>query len=129
VTTAPLSRLNGGRRTWGRRSSRRIAAIATGLLLPLLPLTPALALDDGEVPGKSLSTGMVVVIYVLVPLGIFAVIALLSVLPSALRRPRYRPGRPWTHDPLWFNGPDDPDKALTGARPGATARGGASAEW
>jgi hypothetical protein len=111
------------------RRRARLAALATGALLPLLPLTPALALDDGEVPGKSLGTGLVVVIYVLVPLGIFALIALLSILPSALRRPRYRPGRAWTHDPLWFNGPDDPNKAMTGARPGATARGGASAEW
>jgi hypothetical protein len=107
----------------------RLTALVTGALLPLLPLTPALALDDGEVRGKSLGTGMVVLIYVLIPLGIFAVIALLSVLPSALRRPRYRPGRAWTYDPLWFNGPDDPSKALAGARPGATARGGASAEW
>jgi hypothetical protein len=98
--------------------------------MPLFAATPALAsLDDGEHPGKGLGIGMVVLIYVVVPLGIFAVIALLSVLPSALRRPRYRPGRPWQHDPMWFNGPDDPDKALSGARPGATARGGASAEW
>jgi hypothetical protein len=111
------------------RRSARVAALATGLVLPLLPLTPALALDDGEVPGDSLGTGLVIVYYVLIPLGIFALIALLSVLPSALRRPRYRPGRPWSHDPLWFNGPDDPNAALTGARPGATARGGASAEW
>ena len=107
----------------------RLAALATGAALPLLPLTAAFALDDGEVPGKSLGTGLVIVIYVLVPLGIFALIALLSVLPSMLRRPRYRPGRAWAYDPLWFNGPDDPNKALTGARPGATARGGASAEW
>jgi hypothetical protein len=108
----------------------RLAALATGLLLPLLPLTPALALDDGENPGSStLGTGMVIVIYVLIPLGAFALIALLAVLPSALRRPRYRPGRAWNHDPLWFNGPDDPNKALAGARAGATAKGGASAEW
>ena len=111
------------------RVRARLAALATGAVLAVLPLTPALARDDGEVPGKSLGTGLVVVIYVLVPLGIFGVIALLSILPSALRRPRYRPGRAWTYDPLWFNGPDDPQKALTGARPGATARGGASAEW
>ena len=102
----------------------------TGALLPLLAATPALAkLDDGEQPGKGLGTAMVVLIYVVIPLGIFAVIALLAILPSMLRRPRYRPGRPWQHDPMWYNGPDDPEKALVGARPGATARGGASAEW
>ena len=76
-----------------------------------------------------MSTGMVIVIYVLIPLGAFAVIAFFSALPSMLRRPRYRPGKPWRHDPLWFGAPDDPDAALRTARPGATARGGASAEW
>ena len=125
MTTAPN---HSQPRHWARRCAR-LTTLATGAMLPLLPLTAAFGLDDGEVRGKSLGTGLVVVIYVLVPLGIFAVIALLSVLPSALRRPRYRPGRAWTHDPLWFNGPDDPNKALAGARPGATARGGASAEW
>jgi hypothetical protein len=112
------------------RGRSRLAALATGALLPLVTAAPALAsLDDGEQPGKGLGAGMVVLIYVVIPLGIFALIALLSVLPSALRRPRYRPGRPWQHDPLWFSGPDDPAKALGAARPGATARGGASAEW
>ena len=110
--------------------TRRLLTVATGALLSVVVVaTPALALDDGEVRGKSLGAGLVIAIYVLIPLGAFAVIAFFSALPSMLRRPRYRPGRPWKYDPLWFSGPDDPDRALTGARPGATARGGASAEW
>jgi hypothetical protein len=109
---------------------RRLITVLVGALAPvLLVVTPAWALDDGEVAGDSLGAGLVIVIYVLIPLGIFGVIAFLAMLPSALRRPRYRPGRPWKHDPLWFSGPDDPDAALSSARPGATARGGASAEW
>jgi len=95
----------------------------------LLAAIPAYAADDGEQPGKSLSTGLVILYYVVIPIGAFLVISFFAVLPSLLRRPRYRPGRPWQHDPLWFNGPDDPDKALAGARPGTSARGGASAEW
>jgi hypothetical protein len=90
---------------------------------------PALAADDGERLGKGLGVGMTIVIFVLIPLGASLVIAFFAALPSLLRRPRYRPGRPWKHDPLWFSGPDDPDAALQRARPGATARGGASAEW
>ena len=109
--------------------TRRLAAVVVTVLTALLVATPAFALDDGEVPGKPLGTGMVIVIYVLIPLGAFAVIAFFASLPSMLRRPRYRPGRPWKHDPLWFSGPDDPDAALSKARPGATGRGGASAEW
>lgn len=109
----------------------RLVGVATAALAPvLLAATPALAkLDDGEVKGKSLGAGLVILYYVVIPLGIFAVIAFFSVLPSMLRRPRYRPGKAWGYDPLWFSGPDEPDRALSTARPGATARGGASAEW
>jgi hypothetical protein len=109
----------------------RIAGVAVAAVVPvLLVATPALAkLDDGEVRGKSLGVGLVLLYYVVIPLGIFGGIAFFAVLPSMLRRPRYRPGRPWNYDPLWFSGPDDPDRAMTTARPGATARGGASAEW
>jgi hypothetical protein len=109
----------------------RVAGVAVAAVVPvLLVATPALAkLDDGEVRGKSLGVGLVLLYYVVIPLGIFGGIAFFAVLPSMLRRPRYRPGRPWNYDPLWFSGPDDPDRAMTTARPGATARGGASAEW
>ena len=64
-----------------------------------------------------------------IPIGVFLIVSALALLPSTLRRPRYRPGRPWNHDPLWFRGPDDPDSALSSARPAASGRGGASAEW
>ena len=112
------------------RTKARVTAVATGLLLPVLTAAPALArLDDGEVRGKSLGVGLTILIFVVVPLALFGVIAFFSVLPSLLRRPRYRPGRPWNHDPMWFHGPDEPERALAGARAGATARGGASAEW
>jgi hypothetical protein len=108
----------------------RTRARLLALLVPLLVVgIPAYALDDGEAPGPSLGTGLVILYYVVIPLGVFLVIAFLSTLPAMLRRPRYRPGRPWQHDPLWFNGPEDPDSAVASARPGATARGGASAEW
>jgi hypothetical protein len=114
-----------------RRSLRRLVVGATSAIgFVLLSAAPALAnLDDGEVKGKSLGTGLVIVIFVLIPLGAGAVICFLAALPSMLRRPRYRPGRPWKHDPLWFNGPSDPNAAVVSARPGASARGGASAEW
>src|SRR5947208_79750 len=103
-------------------------ALATATTV-LVTAGPALARDDGEVNGKPLGAGLTIVIYVLIPLGAFLVIAFFASLPSMLRRPRYRPGRPWKHDPLWFAGPDNADEAVAGARPGATARGGASAEW
>lgn len=113
-----------------RRTARRLLTAGTAAVISIaMTAGPALANDDGEVHGKSLGAGLTIAIYVLIPLGAFLVIAFFAALPSMLRRPRYRPGRPWKHAPLWFAGPDDPDTALQSARPGATARGGASAEW
>lgn len=114
------------------RIAARLATVAAAVLVPLVVAAgPALALqpDDGEKPGPSLGIGLTVLYYVVIPIGASAIIAALALLPSALRRPRYRPGRPWNYDPLWFRGPDDPEGALADARPGATAKGGASAEW
>ena len=114
-----------------RRTVRRLLTVgATAFTSVVVAAGPALARqDDGERLGKPLGTGETIAIYVLIPLGAFLVIAFFSSLPSMLKRPRYRPGRPWKHAPLWFAGPDDPDAALQKARPGASARGGASAEW
>jgi hypothetical protein len=112
------------------RAVRRAVVVLAASAVPLvLAATPALALDDGEVKGSSLGAGLVILYYVVIPVGAFAVIAFFALLPSMLRRPRYRPGRAWTYDPLWFGGPDQPDEALAAARPGATGKGGASAEW
>jgi hypothetical protein len=37
------------------------------------------------------------------PAAIYGVIALAVLGPGAMRGPaRYRPGRPWLHDPAWF---------------------------
>ncbi len=37
------------------------------------------------------------------PLAVVAVLALLIFLPAARnRRPRYKPGQPWRHDPVWY---------------------------
>lgn len=109
---------------------RLSTVVVAALTAVIVTAGPALAFnDDGEVHGKSLGTGETIAIFVLIPLGAFFVIAFFASLPSMLKRPRYRPGRPWKHDPLWFNGPDDPDAALAKARPGSSARGGASAEW
>lgn len=44
-----------------------------------------------------------VLVFVVLPLGIVAVIGLLTVAPSAMRgQIRYRPGRPWTYDTAWW---------------------------
>jgi hypothetical protein len=111
-----------------RRTVRRIAVIVSATLLPLLASAgPALAKvkpDDGEVTGPSLGTGDTILLFVVVPLGAFLIISALALLPSALSRPRYRPGKPWDHEPTWVGEPSGQT-----AESGTTARGGASAEW
>lgn len=111
----------------------RAAALVGALcgLLLLAPLSaPALAIvENGERPAPGLPLLEVIGIYVAIPLGLFLLISLLVVLPGLLRRPRYRPGRPWVHDPVWFAGPEHPEVALRDAVPRLQAKGGVGADW
>lgn len=110
------------------RVARRIAVVAVSALVPLLTVAgPAMAQvkpDDGQIRGPSLGVGDTLLLFVVIPIGAFLIIAALAVLPAALSRPRYRPGKPWDHEPTWVGEPDAP---AAGAP--TTARGGASAEW
>jgi len=81
-----------------------------------------------------------VLIYVGIPLAVFALVALLVLGPGSARSPRYRPGSSWDFNPVWYlphpahDGPVSAASAdrlqLTGsvAQP-AVASGGASGEW
>jgi hypothetical protein len=80
--------------------------------------------DDGQIPGPSLGVGDTLLLFVVIPIGAFLIIAGLAVLPSALSRPRYRPGKPWEHEATWVGNPETPSTESA-----TTARGGASAEW
>lgn len=92
-------------------------------------------------------------IFLGIPLGIVLLITLAVYGPSEMRAPgRYRPGRPWTHDPAWYLPNPAAFETTSGqaaiaAAPGDTARidtahidtvrsaptpvaaGGASGEW
>lgn len=93
-----------------------------------------------------------VLVFGVLPLGGLAVLALLTFAPGASRTPRYRVGRPWEHDPVWYvarpeaaaaAGPVAGREALAartrelpGGEPAApvvnrtgSARGGANGEW
>jgi hypothetical protein len=111
------------------RIAARLGVIAMGAAVPVLAVaSPALASlkpDDGEVHGPALGAGMTILLFVVIPLGVFLIVAALAVLPSMLAKPRYRPGMEWDHDATWVEGPAD--DAATSLE--VTARGGASAEW
>lgn len=44
-----------------------------------------------------------VLVYGVIPLGIVALLAILTFGPSLThRRPRWKSGQPWPHDPVWY---------------------------
>lgn len=123
-----------------RTALRAAATTATALLLVTAAATAAgaAALDDGEVPGEPLGVLRTLLLFVVVPATIYGVITLLAMLPSMVRGggKRYRPASGWSHDPVWFAGPDDPAAAVAAADRSAvptgqtpTQKGGASGEW
>lgn len=73
-----------------------------------------------------------VLIYVVVPLGIYLLVALWAARKGLSRRPRYRPGEPWDHPPVWWSA--NPAGARL-AEPVAaeeqtgSVRGGAHGDW
>jgi hypothetical protein len=43
-----------------------------------------------------------VLVFVVAPLGGLMLLAVLVFGATLSRTPRYRPGRPWEHDPVWY---------------------------
>lgn len=44
-----------------------------------------------------------ILVFAVAPLAIVAVLALLTIGPGVRdRRPRYKPGQPWNHGPIWY---------------------------
>ena len=83
-----------------------------------------------------------IIVFVGIPLAIVVVLALLIFLPGGRKRPRYKSGQSWEHDPVWYEPhPDGPagghgthaaigagsDAAHHGA--GAGPLGGARGTW
>jgi hypothetical protein len=112
------------------------AVVAVGVAFLVLAMAPAAAaatllatVDDGEEPGPGLSVIQTLGIFVGIPLLLFTIIAVLVAAPSAARGPRYRPGLGWWAAPVWFNGPDDAERAVRESAGSASQGGGASARW
>jgi hypothetical protein len=97
-------------------------------------------LPGAPAPLGSLSRVSVVqtiLVYAVIPLGIYGVIALLTLRDKFARHPRYRPGQPWDYPAVWWTA----NPAGVGARAGSavptagarsnkrTAKGGARGSW
>jgi hypothetical protein len=97
-----------------------------------------------------------VLVFAVIPLAGLALLAVLTFGPGATRSPRYRVGKPWDYEPVWYIARPDvsapagsaegraalaaasrPERAeLSSGGPASvldaetgTARGGASGEW
>jgi hypothetical protein len=78
-----------------------------------------------------------VLIYVVIPGGVYGVIAMLTLLPKAGRGPRYRSGQAWTYEPVWWSATGAVNarqaRQLTESTPAdtsvRTARGGCRGNW
>lgn len=73
-------------------------------------------------------------VFVGAPLAIVLVLALLIFLPGGRGRPRYKPGQPWEHEPVWYEphpeggsaGGHGPTAGTPGDRQGETQAVGSS---
>ena len=43
-----------------------------------------------------------ILVYAVAPLAVIAVLALLTLVPGRRKRPRYKPGQAWDHEPIWY---------------------------
>ncbi len=115
--------------------SPRLARTAGSFLLSaaLLTLTACasrtVAIEDGEEPAEDLSLGVNLLLYVGIPVLIFVLTAIPIFLSASRRKSRYRPNEGWDNQPVWFAGPDDPERAVDEASPDQPGRGGASGGW
>jgi hypothetical protein len=79
-----------------------------------------------------------ILVYVVAPLAVIAVLALLTLVPGRHKRPRYKPGQAWEHEPVWYephpeatgdHGGDAHRALPAGSAPAAGPRGGARGTW
>jgi ABC-type amino acid transport system permease subunit len=122
------------------RLAARLAALAVTVSVAviavvggaLLAASPALAIGEHGDPGGKLTWLGTLAIYVGIPVAVAALIALLVFLPSFVRGPRYRPGRPWLAGSRWFGaapGGETGAEAIAELPAATTDGGGASARW
>lgn len=76
-----------------------------------------------------------ILVYAVIPLAIYGVVALLTLRDKVARNPRYRPGQPWDYPPVWWTanpagvGVQAAAVPSGGAKGKRTAKGGARGSW
>ena len=94
---------------------------------------PALASAPGQWgPEPAVPPLDALLVYLLIPVGLFVLITLLVYIPSMARGAKHQPGHAWRNEPEWFGGPRAGVEAADENQPSAEQaeeRGGASARW
>jgi hypothetical protein len=116
------------------RTARVASTVTTSALTVLLTAAPALAdnpigPESGEVRESDLGIVTTLLLYVGVPLAVAVVVFATVWLPGAVKAHRYRPGKAWEAEPVWFAGPAEPLAAVASAEVGDVVRGGARGSW
>jgi len=118
-------------KTVRRRLARALAAFP-GVLV-LAASVPAFAAPPEQwAEADAVSPLGYLLVLVLIPAGLFVLIALLVSLGSSGRDgSTYQPGLAWRHEPEWFGGPRDGVEKAERTSPRALegAEGGASGRW
>ncbi len=109
--------------------------MAASLVLGAALFSPAAAHTptDWEQP-PDVSGLEFLLVLVVFPLGLAALITLLTVLPSMARDKGYQPGQTWRGEPEWFGGPTKGVKSADEVTPEqiesrSKGTGGTSASW
>ncbi|MCZ4499475.1 MAG: hypothetical protein JWQ74_2028 [Marmoricola sp.] len=115
-----------------RRAAAALAVALVGLVM--LPVSAMADTPSGWEDAPHVSGLQFLVVLVLIPAGLFAVIALLAALPSLISDKGYEPGQSWRSDAEWFGGPRKGIEAADDASPqqieaAESERGGVSGKW
>jgi hypothetical protein len=116
-----------------RRAARAVAL--TPAVLVGTVAAPALASPPAQWgPQPSVDPLHALLVYLIIPGGLFLLITLLVYVPSMARGQKYQPGLAWRNEPEWFGGPSGGVEAAENADQAAAEgesgqRGGASARW
>lgn len=96
------------------------------------------------VVGRSAAVGSVsrvnvvetILVYAVIPLAIYGVVAMLTLRDKFARNPRYRPGQPWDYPAVWWTAnPEGAGAEVAVVSSGGgnsakrTAKGGARGSW
>lgn len=117
------------------RRVARAAALTPVLLVPLAA-APALAVPpEGWEVAEPVSALQFLLVLVALPLGLFAIITLLVLVPAMARGEKYTPGLAWRNENEWFGGPSGGVEAAEESAPeelegdDESRQGGSSARW